>query len=313
MPLVLDQDRRRIHKIRNLTQSVILIAGIGLLMSVCAYLIWGPAGIFWALIGAPAFLLIGPNTSPELVMRMYRATPLDGSPGEGMHALVEALAERASLPTVPRLYFIPSPALNAFAVGKPENACIAVTRGMIEKLSTRELAGVLAHEMSHIRNNDLWIMGFADSMGRLTRLLSFLGILLIMLNVPAVMPGSIVAPWALALLLYLAPTIGSLLQLALARAREYDADLEGAKLTGDPAALTSALQKLERIRGRHWDGLLHRGRSFTKLLWLCSHPPTQERVRRLLELRQPEQCGSWIPPQAALKRIPDAMPQSEPC
>jgi heat shock protein HtpX len=83
MPLVLDRDRRRIHKIRNLTQSVILIAGIGLLMSVCAYLIWGPVGIFWALIGAPAILLLGPNASPELVMPMYRAAPLDGSQGEG--------------------------------------------------------------------------------------------------------------------------------------------------------------------------------------------------------------------------------------
>jgi heat shock protein HtpX len=88
--------------------------------------------------------------------------------------------------------------------------------------------------------------------------------------------------------------------------------LEGAKLTGDPAALTSALQKLERIRGRNWQGLLHRGHAIPQLL-LCSHPPTEERIRRLLELRQPEQYGSWIPPQAALERIPDATPQSEPC
>ena len=313
MSLVLDQDRQRIHKIRNLAQSAILIVSIGLLMSVCAYLIWGPAGIFWALMGAPLFLLFGPTTSPERVMRMHRAEPFDRSEGEGIHALVEALTERARLPTAPQLYFIPSPALNALAVGKPEKASIAITRGMLEKLGVRELAGVLAHEMSHIRNNDLWIMGFAGTMGRLIRALSLIGLLLILLNVPAMMAGTTVAPWVLALLFYSAPMICGLLQLALARAREYDADLEGAKLTGDPAALASALQKSERLRGRFQGASRHRGRAIPQALFLCSHPPTEERVRRLLELPQPEQCGSWIPPQAALKRIPDSAPQSEPC
>ncbi len=308
MSLVLDQDRRRIHKIRNLTQSAILIASIGLLMSVCAYLIWGPAGIFWALMSAPIFLLFGPTTSPTRVMRMHGAEPFDRSEGEGIHALVETLAERARLPAVPQLYFIPSPALNALAVGKPEKASIAITRGMLEKLSVRELAGVLAHEMSHIRNNDLWIMGFAGTMSRLIRALSVVGILLIFLNVPATMAGTTVAPWALALLFYFAPIIGSLLQLALARAREYDADLEGAKLTGDPAALASALQKLERRRDQLWELPYRRRRSIPQALFLRSHPPTEERVGRLLDLHQPEQCGSWIPPQAALKRIPQATP-----
>lgn len=305
MSLVLDQDRRRIHKIRNLAQSVILIAGIGLLMSVCAYLIWGPAGIIWVLIAAPAVFLFSPNTAPELVMRMHRAVRLDRSQGEGIHALLDALAERARLPAAPQLYFIPSPTLNAFAVGKPENASVAITRGMLEKLSIREIAGVLAHEMSHIRNNDLWIMGLASTMSRLTQAMSYVGIFLIILNVPAMMVGQTVAPWALALLLYFAPTIGSLLQLALSRAREYDADLDAARLTGDPAALASALQKLERHQGRFWEESFQRGRAIPQPLLLRSHPPTKERVRRLLELRQPEQRDSWIPPQAALKRIPE--------
>jgi len=306
------QDRRRMHKIRNLTHSAILIVSIGLLMSVCAYLIWGPAGIFWALMCAPLFLLFGPTTSPKRVMRMHRAEPLNRSEGEGIYALVEALTERARLPAAPQLHFIQSPALNALAVGKPDNASIAITRGMLEKLTIRELAGVLAHEMSHIRNNDLWIMGFAGTMSRLIRALALVGLLLIFLNVPETMAGTAVAPWALALLFYSAPMIGSLLQLALARAREYDADLEAVTLTGDPAALASALQKSERLRGRFRQEPHFPRRTVPRAMFLCSHPPTEERVRRLLELHQPEECGSWIPPQAALKRIPDGTPRSEP-
>jgi len=312
MLLKFGQDRRRIHKIRNLAHSAILIVSIGLLMSVCAYLIWGPAGIFWALMCAPLFLLFGPTTSPRRVMRMHRAEPLERSDGEGIYALVEALTERARLPTAPQLHFIQSPALNALAVGKPDNASIAITRGMLEKLSVRELAGVLAHEMSHIRNNDLWIMGFAGTMSRLIRALALVGLLLIFLNVPETMVGAAVAPWALALAFYLAPMMGGLLQLALARAREYDADLEAANLTGDPAALASALRKSERLRGRLRQEPHYRRRATPRAMFLCSHPPTEERVRRLLELHQPEQCGSWIPPQAALKRIPNGAQSSEP-
>jgi heat shock protein HtpX len=128
---------------------------------------------------------------------------------------------------------------------------------------------------------------------------------------PEAMVETAVAPWALALLFYLAPMLGSLLQLALARAREYDADLEAAKLTGDPAALASALQKLERLRGHLRQGSSYRRRIFQRISFLRSHPPTEKRVRRLLALHQPAQSASWIPPQAALKRIPDGMPRSE--
>ena len=142
--------------------------------------------------------------------------------------------------------------LNAFATGSPDNAVIGITEGLLRRLSLRELAGVLAHELSHVRNNDLSVMSLADTMTRFTQVLSYLAVILAIFNLPAWLLGDADMPFAALLLLYLAPTIGSLLQLGLSRTREYDADLEAAELTGDPRGLASALDKLERYQGQFW-------------------------------------------------------------
>lgn len=302
---------RRAHKLRNLAQSVIMVAGLGLLLSVCAYIVWGGEGIVWAALAAAVTAIVGPRVSPDLVMRLYRARPLGRGQADDLVHLVEVLAARAGLPTVPRLYLIASPTLNAFAVGKPEEASIAVTAGLLARLTPREVAGVLAHEVSHIRNNDLWIMGLADSLSRLTQFLSYFGVLLLIFNLPAVMTGEVVVPWTVIILLYLAPTISSLLQLALSRAREYDADLEGAQLTGDPAGLASALDKLERYQGRFWEDMLFPGRRIPQPSLLRSHPPTEERIRRLMELEgRPGFEPLQAPTALALMGLPHAPPRA---
>ena len=146
---------------------------------------------------------------------------------------------------------------------------------------------MLAHELSHIRNRDLWLMMLADAIGRLTSLMSNAGLVLLVLNLPLVLTGQAVTPWALVALLVLAPTATSLLQLALSRAREFDADLDAARLTGDPAGLASALAKLERRQGRFWEEVILPGRRMPDPSLLRTHPPSGERVRRLLELYAP--------------------------
>ena len=299
MSRYLDPAASRAHKRRNLIHSVVLIGGLGLLMSVCAWILWGWIGLLYVLIATAMTILLGPRMAPEMVMRMYRARPVDRRRGGPLVRLVEELARRAELPAVPNLYVVPSAALNAFAVGRPDDASIAVTEGLLRRLSLREVAGVMAHEISHVRNNDLWIMGLADTFSRLTQLMSWVGIVLLVLTL---LVGQAVVPWQAAVLLYLAPTVGSLLQLGLSRAREYDADLEGAQLTGDPTALASALDKLERYQGRFWEDMLMPGRRIPQPSLLRSHPPTAERVRRLLELRRPE-----LPP----LRLPSGMSADE--
>lgn len=297
MHAILDEDLRRRHRLRNLLHSVVLVTGLGLLMSVLAWVLLGLEGVIWAVAAAALALTLGPRISPELVMRLYRAQPVGPAQAGALFTIVDRLSARAELPARPALYVVPSSTLNAFAVGESGNASIAVTVGLLNRLSLREAAGVLAHEISHIRNNDLWIMGLADTLSRVTQIMSYFGIFLLILNLPSLLTGAAVVPWTVVALLYFAPTVGSLLQLALSRAREYDADLEAAMLTGDPVGLASALKKLERYEGRFWEDMLFPGRRIPQPSLLRTHPPTEERIRRLLELRRPHGPAIPIPVQ----------------
>src|SRR5262249_24744120 len=201
--------------------------------------------------------------------------------------LVQALAKRAQLPAVPRVYLIPSATLNAFAIGTPARCVIGLTSGLLERLDEREVAGVLAHEITHIRNNDIWVMSLADILSRLTRIMAFFSLFLFFISVPAWLLRGTPVPWIAIGILYFAPTLSSLLQLALSRSREYDADLGGATLTGDPRALASALTKLERYQGRFWEDFTMPGRRMPLPSVLRSHPETSRRIARLLELSIP--------------------------
>ncbi|MCL4768707.1 MAG: M48 family metalloprotease [Hyphomicrobiaceae bacterium] len=285
MDHLLDENTRRGHKHRNRLHSVLLLLGIGVLLGLSAMLLWGWAGLVWAGLATVLLLILAPRVSPDAVMRMYRAREVDSRFGP-VGRVLDIISERAELPARPRLFVIPSTTLNAFATGSAGNASIAITEGLLRTLSLRELAGVLAHEVSHVRNNDLWVMGLADAMSRFTQALSTTAVLLAGFNFVGMLAGITLVSWWAILLLYLAPLVSSLLQLGLSRAREYDADLEGALLTGDPRGLVSALRKLERYTGRFWEDLMFPvpGRRVPHPSLLRSHPRTEDRIARLLEL-----------------------------
>jgi heat shock protein HtpX len=284
VPIVFSERRRRRHKLRNLVQSLLLLGGMLIILAVCAASIWGAEGVAWAVIGGMLGLMLTPTVAPEWVMRMYRAALLRPRDLPEIFPLLQELAARAGLKALPQLYYIRSPLLNAFAVGRPDAAAIGLTDGILRALTTRELAGVLAHELSHIRNNDLWTMNLADILTRLTSLMSWLGQLLLLLNLPILLMNEVPIPWILVLVLIFAPTLVSLLQLALSRSREFDADIDAAALTGDPRGLASALAKLEHHQGRYWEEIFLPGRRMPEPSVLRTHPPTEERIRRLLEL-----------------------------
>lgn len=283
---MLNEQARRAHKRRNIFHSVLLFGGISVVLAASLLMLFGPAGLVWSALMLGVVFLLGPKVPPEVVMRMYRARPVDPRSGGQLANIVDVLAARAELPAVPRLYVIPSATLNAFAAGTADHAAIGVTEGLLRRLTMREIAGVLAHEMSHIRNNDLWVMGLADAMTRFTQALSYFALFLAILNFFAALSGEQSAPWLAILLLYLAPTISSLLQLGLSRAREYDADLEAAQLTGDPMGLASALRRLERYTGHFWEDLMFPvpGRRVPQPSVLRSHPATEDRIKRLIDL-----------------------------
>ena len=273
---------------RNLIQSVVLIGGIGLIMAVCALVLWGKDGVLWAFLTIGLLLLISPRIAPEIIMRMYGARRLRPDDGAPVVSIVGELAKRAELPAPPQLYVIPSPVINAFATGVRSDSILAITQGLLNRLDGRELVGVIAHETAHIRHNDLWIMSLADTMSRFTYFMSMMGVLLFLFSLPMALMGGYPIPWLGILLLYFAPTASSLLQLGLSRAREYDADLEAARLSGDPEGLASALQKIEAYQGRLWETIFTPGRSLPVPSLLRTHPPLEERIRRLRELGRPE-------------------------
>jgi len=269
------------HRLRNAAQTLILLAAMATLAGLLGWTLFGAVGLWAAALG-PLFALLGSGGSSEMILRLTRAQPLAPQHAPGLYRLVGELAGRAGLGRTPRLYRVPAPGLNAFAAGSRDNPAIAVTDGLIASLEPREMAGVLAHELSHVRARDVWVMTLAAVVGRMTSILSFLGQILLFVLIPvSLFTGQGVPLLAIALLIF-APTISGLMQLALSRTREYDADIAAVEITGDPRGLASALAKLERQRG----GWMARFFVMRAPGWLMTHPSTGERIRRLMELER---------------------------
>ena len=190
---------------------------------------------------------------------------------------------------------------NTFAMGRPEESAVCISDGLLRLLSLRELTGVLAHEIAHIAHRDLWLMGLADAMSRAVSLASWLGQMLLLINLPLLVAGAATIPWIMPLALAFSPTIMALLQLALSRQREYDADRAAAELTGDPAGLASALAKLERRTGRFWEEMFLPGRRIPDPSLLRTYPANEERIARLRALEQSPLHGG---PDAMAMRLP---------
>jgi heat shock protein HtpX len=274
------------HSRRNIMQSAVLLGGIGLLLVIAVSIVWGITGAIVTAAVLGGIFVLAPRVPPEAVMKLYRATYVVPTRDSQLSSLVEVLAFRAGLTVLPKLYVIPSMTMNAFATGSPEHSAIAITEGLLRRLTLREISGVLAHEISHIRSNDLEVMGLADVMTRFLQLLSYVALGLAVLNLVAMLSGEQVVSWWTIILLYTAPAVSSLLQLGLSRAREFDADREAALLTGDAMGLASALRQLETYTGRFWEDLMFPvpARRVPQPSLLRTHPTNEERVSRLLSL-----------------------------
>ena len=154
----------------------------------------------------------------------------------------------------------------------------------MRKLNARELRGVLAHEVAHINHNDIWVMALADVMSRITNLMAITGMFLVVAYLPLFVLTRETVPWLLLLVLILSPNLSALLQLALSRAREYNADIEAVNLTDDARGLASALAKIEYFQGGWVERILFPGRKLPDPSLLRTHPRTEERIQRLMSL-----------------------------
>jgi heat shock protein HtpX len=184
-------------------QSFVLLSAMGGFLALLGWLLWGTDGILILLSVGVLGVLINPAVSPRLVMRLYGAQPVAPQQIPALWTAIKSLTRRAELPNLPELYCVPSSMLNAFAVGAREQAAIAVSDGLLRRLDLRELVGVLAHEISRIRNNDLWVMGLADMFNRATNMLSLMGQFLLLLNLPLTLFANAAIDWFAILLLIL--------------------------------------------------------------------------------------------------------------
>ena len=288
----------------NQVKSAMLLATLTALLLWAGQALGGQGGFVLALMVAGAMNFGAYWWSDKIVLRMYGAQAISAAQAPELWALVRELAQRAELP-MPSVYVIPEDAPNAFATGRnPENAAVAVTAGLVRMLERDELAGVIAHELSHVKHRDTLVMTIAAA---LAGALSFLANMAMWSSLFGGGMGDDddeggMSPIAGLLGILVAPIAASLIQMAISRSREFMADERGAALTQNPLALARALGKLETWKARV---PMHAGSPATAHLFIVNpfsasglvslfstHPSTQERVKRLQAMAHPGRAAA---------------------
>ncbi|WP_428504519.1 zinc metalloprotease HtpX [Roseateles sp.] len=278
----------------NLMKTAILMAAITALFMALGRLIGGQAGMMLALLVALGMNFFSYWFSDQMVLKMYKAREVDETSAPQFYGMVRELAQRAQLP-MPRVYLIDEDAPNAFATGRnPEHAAVAATTGILRVLSERELRGVMAHELAHVKHRDILISTISATMaGAISMLANFA-----MFFGSRDSEGRQSNPLVGILVAFLAPIAAGLIQMAISRAREFEADRGGAEISGDPQALASALNKIHRFaQGLPMEAAERHPETAQMMIMnplsggglaglFSTHPATEERVARLMAMAQ---------------------------
>ena len=276
----------------NVLRTTVLLAALTALFLVIGAAIGGNQGLFIAFVFALLMNFASYWFSDKIVLSMYGAREVSLNEAPDLYRLVQRLAQRAGIP-MPRVYIIPSDAPNAFATGRnPQHGAVAVTEGILRMLDTDELAGVLAHELGHIRNRDTLIMTVAATLAGAITMLAHMAQWGAIFGFGRRDEEDSGGGGMLSLLFMaiLAPIAATLIQLAISRSREYFADSTGAAIAGSPSGLARALEKLhyasQRLPMDANPATAHlfivnplTGGSLVNLF--STHPPIEERIRRL--------------------------------
>lgn len=281
--------------LKNQLKTVALLGLLsGLLIAISYWIIGGSTGVIAGIALAAFTNLMSWYQSDKIALAAYRAQPISLSQAPGLYQMVQRLCDRANLP-MPDIFIVPTQAANAFATGRnPEHAALAVTEGIINLLPEDELEAVIAHELTHVANRDTLTQAVAAT---IAGAISFLAqIVSYSLWFPSSRDNNRGAnPLGLLLTVFLAPIAASVVQLAISRTREFEADAGSARLTGNPRALARALQRLEAMAKQlpmtgnpAFEPLLimnsFSGQFLANLF--SSHPSTEARIEQLLKLEQ---------------------------
>ena len=281
----------------NTLKVTVLLAALTGLFVVIGGALGGTSGMILALVFAVGLNMAMWWFSGSLALRMTRAKAVTEAEQPALHAAVERLAGQANLPK-PRVYIIESPLSNAFATGRnPANGAVAVTTGLMSLLDARELDGVIAHELAHIRHRDTLIASIAASIAGAVSIIADMAFWSMLFGGGNDEEGA----GSGFLMLFIAPIIALLLQMAISRSREFSADEGAARITGDPVPLATALQKLEatlhtpkaqaQAQAEHVNPataslyIVNPLAGGGMIALFRTHPPTEQRVARLMELR----------------------------
>ncbi len=269
------------HHQSNQLQTSLLVCGLGSALALVGGLLGGTELMITTISLIVGLVIIAPYVSPFLALRLHKAEALTVADSPSLYALVSDLTTAAGLSHRPKIYYIPSRVMNAFTVGLRHNASIAVTDGLLRQMNRREVNAILAHEVGHIKNQDMRIMAIADAMTQLIRFMSVTGLVLLLFSLPLSLFSEFAIPWIAIILLIVLPGFSTLMKMKLSRAREFEADRTAAILTQDPHALISALGRLEY---RQWRWLTQYfafpGGNATPSQ-LSTHPETDQRIERL--------------------------------
>ncbi len=276
----------------NMMKTAILMAAITALFMAIGGMIGGRSGMMLALVVALGMNFFSYWFSDQMVLKMYNAREVDETSAPRFYAMVKELAQRAQLP-MPRVYLIDEAAPNAFATGRnPEHAAVAATTGIINVLTDRELRGVMAHELAHVQHRDILISTISATMAGAISMLANFAVFFGGRDSEG-RPANPLAGIAVAIL---APLAASLIQMAISRAREFEADRGGAEISGDPQALASALEKIHRYaQGIPLETAEAHPETAQMMIMnplsggglrslFSTHPATEERVARLMAM-----------------------------
>ena len=274
----------------NTFKSTLLLVTLMLVLLAVGERFGGQNGLILAFVISVAMNFTAYFFSDKIALKMYRAQPVTREQLPRAYEVVERLAAKDGIP-VPKIYVIPTESPNAFATGRsPQHASVAVTHGILGLLDDEELEGVLAHELGHVKNRDILTSSIAATLAGAITLIARMGYWASLFGGRGGRGRNGGGLGAL-LMLIVAPIAAALIQLAISRSREYEADATGAHTTGNPYALARALQKLEdyskRVPMQATPSTAHLfiiapllGGAFGS--WFSTHPPTKERIRRLI-------------------------------
>jgi heat shock protein HtpX len=276
------------RRIQNILSSILFLLLMSLLLGVLSWFIFGSYGILFFLAGGFTLIIFHPSFSHKFHLRIRGAREITRFNAPDLYFSLVQLAQKADLPSIPGLYYIPSKALNAFSIGNKKNTSIVLTSALINYLNLDELEGVIAHEIGHVKNNDMWHLGLARTVHQFTLWLSYLGMLFLLFQLPLIITGRFVVPFLPVFLIFAAPVVSRLLLSALSRAREYDADMRAVEITGDIESFVAALRKLSVQPFRLFGFIVFRDIEQGNPSLFQTHPAIGQRIQRLKELERQE-------------------------